>query len=243
MRAARAAIVVLASLLVTGCGNEVRKPPAAQPQEKVRLASAEFGEEYQADRKAAEAKYRGRLIELEGEIKAMGRNASKSAYISLEGAEDDLIGVMCFTADSKPWKKYVPGQKVKIRGQWAEPSATATLNECVVVEAGPNPAPALTAEQLAMEYSADLPATIKKYDKKYIFLSGEIVGTETNDAGAVTVELKGDGQTKVTCAFTALDRDLAEPLKVGQKVDLIGQFTLNFGKGEAKIYFCMPRDN
>jgi hypothetical protein len=264
----RPGAAVLFSLLLVGCGGETEKTkpqsnavsrnkdkdkdkskdgwvkdkhPDKPRKPDVSLASTAFGQEFKTDREAAKAKYQRKYIELEGEITGVGRKSANEAYLTLEGPKDDLIGVTCFTKDREPWNKYSPGQKVKLQGDWPEFAITASLIDCTIVEAGPNPAPVLTAEELAKESSADAEATIKKYDKKWLVLSGEIVGKETNDVGAATLELKGDGKTKVRASFTAFEKDITDPLKVGQKVELLGQFTLNFGKGETKIYFCMLR--
>lgn len=43
------------------------------------------------------------------------------------------------------------------------------------------------------------------------------------------------------CAFTALEKDVTKPIKVGQKLTVVGEFTLNFDTGnEVTLYFCLP---
>jgi hypothetical protein len=46
---------------------------------------------------------------------------------------------------------------------------------------------------------------------------------------------------KVTCSFTAFEKDVTKPIKVGQTIKVVGKFTLNFAGGdEVGIYFCLP---
>jgi tRNA_anti-like len=158
--------------------------------------------------------------------------------VSLE-AGGDLIGVTCFAANPEPWSQVVPGQKVKLKGRWP-PDGGGTLVDCVFVEVGEGGAISLSAENLAREYAADPEATTKKYDKKYLRISGEIADKEFNSAGAASVFLKGSGKVRVLCSFTAFENDLSKPLKAGQQVKLVGQYTLNFSKDEVGLYFCLP---
>jgi putative nucleic acid binding protein len=202
------------------------------------LTSVAFGEEYRKNKKDAEAKYNGKIIELSGTIAGIGRNVSKEAHITLDGAKGELLGVMCHTTDPEPWLKYARGQKVRIRGRGPDFSFGAALIECEVMEAGPNPASVLTADQFAREYGADPEAAGKKYEKQHIILTGEIINKTVNDVGAISLELKGDGKTRVKCAFTAFERDMAEPLMVGDKIKVLGEYTLNFDKEEATLRFC-----
>jgi hypothetical protein len=43
---------------------------------------------------------------------------------------------------------------------------------------------------------------------------------------------------KVTCSFTAFDKSRVKQLKIGQKVTLVGEYTLNFDEAEVRLYFC-----
>src|SRR5262245_41585318 len=73
-------------------------------------SAKEFDEEYNKDKKAAEARYKGKVVELSGTVKSVGRNIGKEAFLSLEAGPKNLAGVMCFTTDKQPWLKATPGQ-------------------------------------------------------------------------------------------------------------------------------------
>jgi hypothetical protein len=79
---------------------------------------------------------------------------------------------------------------------------------------------------LANEFSTDAAAANAKYKDKDVVLSGTVVGKRTNDLGAATIEVKGNGKLKVFCEFTAQDEDKAatRPVQAGQQVKLKGHF-------------------
>ena len=114
----------------------------------------------------------------------------------------------------------VPGQDITIRGRVPrdEDFINEPLMDCIVVEPKQSSALALTAEQLCRDAQADS----KKYNKAYMIVTGEVVSKSR--PGLTIVELKGDGQTKVRCQVYGKLSFLADPLKVGQKVKLFGQY-------------------
>src|SRR4051794_25512505 len=138
------------------------------------LTSKEFAEEYKKDRQAAEDKYKDKVVELSGLVAEVRRDSSKENFLLLEGAEKDISGVACYTTDKEPWRQATPGQTVKLRGRWREFALAATLDGCVVMKVTGPAAPSLTADELAKEYAADPDATSKKYDRKYLFVRGEV---------------------------------------------------------------------
>jgi hypothetical protein len=170
----------------------------------------------------------------------IGRTSEKRPQITLEGPPGDLLGVVCVLVENDPWKKYAPGQSVRVKGK-VPPSATAaSLTDCNVIEADQSPVPTMTAADLARDYEADRDTTVKKFDKKYVIVTGTILNTETNDVGAVAMELKGEGKTNIRCIFRATEKDIAEPFKPGQEIRVLGEFTLNLAPMEVKLYSCLP---
>src|SRR5262245_17084011 len=115
-------LVATGVVILSGCQKPTSTPAAGGPsadigqaEPDVRLTAAEFHKEVKADKEAAAAKYKGKVIELTGEVDNVGRNLADEAYVTLK-AEKDLLGVICFTTDPQPWGKAVRGQKVTIKG-------------------------------------------------------------------------------------------------------------------------------
>src|SRR5262245_2375033 len=79
-----------------GKGGDNRADADARPD--FSLTSKQFSEEYDKEEKAAEAKYKGKVIELSGLIIGMGRNVMEDVFLKLEGSKNDHSGVYCFMA-------------------------------------------------------------------------------------------------------------------------------------------------
>jgi hypothetical protein len=231
-------LLCVAGLVTAGCTRV--SPPPAPPEEKVlprpvkdpappdvtdtppkfTLTADELAREYQKDRAAADKKYDGAVIEVSGEVSMVGTNLAGDALVFLN---DRLT---CATVDKEPWASVSKGQKVTIKGAWLQSRGSASLEGCVIVEKGPNPATVLTAEQLAAEYAAGRQAAINKYKEKYLIVTGEVVTKDENRAGAPVLRLKGTDKVSVDCGFTADDeaKKAVEPLAAGHKVKVIGLF-------------------
>jgi hypothetical protein len=205
------------------------------------MTSVAFAETYAADRGEALHRYHDKVIELSGAITGMGRTIDRKAQLTLQGKPGTLLGVMCFTIDPEPWKKYTPGQNVKVVGRFTAKSGAAALIDCTVIDAGKSAVPTLTAAELTHEYGENREAAVKKYDEKYVVVSGEVLAKETNDAGAVQLDLKGEDKSIVRCMFPASEKDEADAIQPGQKVSVLGEFTLNLAPGQVKLYSCFLR--
>src|SRR5262249_21607086 len=155
--------------------------------------------------------------------------------LSLEAAPKNLVGVMCFTTDKQPWLKATPGQTVKVKGKWPPFVVSPALVECAITDVTGPGAPTLTADELGKEYGDNKDATTKKYDNKYLFLTGEIAKVSFNEAKAASVLFKTSGKTKVSANFTAFDKEENERLKEGQKIKVLGQYVFNFAPDQVGL--------
>jgi len=201
-------------------------PSRVQKTPDYSLSAADFGEEFAKDKNAAALKYKGKLIELNGVIDRLAVNLSEDPSVVFKGAKDDEGGnIRCFTTDRQPWRNLVPGQKVKIQGEIAD--NPPFLIRCVVVESGPMTATRVDAEELAKECEQNREQAEKKFGKKPLIISGEIVGMAVeksfNVDKASYLELKGDAKRKLWCHFY-LKASQLEPLKVGQRVEIQAEF-------------------
>lgn len=223
-------------------------PPKPKPKgEDLTGVAADFTmtaeaiqKEYATDKGAAEKKYMGKVIELSGTVQTIGRVGGDTPYIGLKAGKE-ILGVICITVDQEPWGVAVPGQAVKVKGRWPKDAFGLALTQSVFTDTGKYNAVTLTAEALAKEFAADAAGTVKKYDKRHVKLSGEIAAKEFNSAGAASVTLKTEGKITVKVSFTANENDLTKPLKAGQKLTVVGEFTLNFDtRDDVNLYFCYP---
>jgi uncharacterized protein (DUF1330 family) len=213
-----------------------RPDDISQVEPRFRLTAEEFSKEFETNPNSAAQKYRGRVIELSGEVKSVARNFDGESVVTLK-AEGQAIGVTCITADKEPWGKAVRGQKIKIKGK----AISGKVIDCVFVETGEYAGIRISATDLAREYAADREGTVKKYDTKHLVVSGEVASKNFNEVRAANIELKTDNKVKVACSFTALEKDLTEPIRVGETIRVVGEFTLNFGVDDkVELFSCLP---
>src|SRR5262249_57977692 len=111
---------------------------------------------------------------------------------------------------------------------------------CVLVQTGPSQAVVMSAEQLAKEYAADMEGTRKKYEDRWLQVTGEIVEREFNSAGASSVWLKGTDKVRVNCGFTPFEKNATRAIKIGQQLTVVGQYTSSFSPEETSVIFCLP---
>lgn len=230
-----------------GCGDknsddgQSDEPDLSTMKPDYSLSSVEFSAEYKSDNKAARAKYKGKMIELTGKVVGVGRNAGKEEFLTLEATKGSFLQVICFTRINDAWLKASPGQTVKLRGYWPPIVVTAALVKCQILEVQGESCPRLSAEQLAKEFDADSSATAEKYKKfSHLILDGEVASKEVNKVGAAEVFLKHGGKCRISCIFTAFEKDLTQPLEAGQQITVIGEFS-SFSANESSLtlYSCL----
>jgi hypothetical protein len=180
--------------------------------------------EFNTDKSAALAKYQGKMIDLSGVVKSVGDDGSgDSGLVEIVTGEGSL-GLPCYTVDKEPFAHLAPGQTVKLQGVWPKTAAEPRLRDCVIVEAGPSPAIALTAIQLATEYAAAPEGVKTKYDGKSLILNGDVTRKETKDSGNCTLFLKGTEKAHVEASFGAIHSGKTATIKDGQPIKLLVRF-------------------
>jgi len=220
----------------TGATTGPKGGPDPNKAADVSLTADEFAKEYKADSKGTAAKYKRKVIELSGTVDSFGKNFGGEVQLIL-GVKGEIVGVICFTADKKPWNQAAPGQTVKIKGTFPEVAISPALVNCVVVEASGPKETVLTAEDLGKAYDADPAAVKAKYKNKSLVLSGTVA--DKKDEG-LRVYFKTSSKVKVLASFTPSDKKDAEAIKPGQPARVVGQFSeLYGGDGEVAIGQCL----
>ncbi len=245
---ALAAVLAVVLFLSAGCSGKREKEEddkkggedkkgVADAKLDFSLTSKQFAEECDRDKAAAKAKYTGKVIELSGLMTGIGRNIFEDAFLILEGGKKSLFGVHCFMAEDQPWLKATPGQTVKVKGT-ASDFGPPQLVACVITDVSGPRAPTLTAEELAREYAAGQDATHKKYEEKHLFLSGEIAKVSINKAEVALVTFKTTGQPQVVAKFSPVAKKQTKDLTAGQKIKVLGQYTLRDAPDEVGLSEC-----
>ena len=188
------------------------------------LSAMELQAEFNTDKAAALAKYQGKTIDLSGVVKSVGDDGSADNGLVEVVTGEGSLGLPCYTVDKEPFARLAPGQTVKLQGVWPKTAAEPRLRDAVIVEAGPSPAIAMTALQLATEYAADPEGVKTKYNDKSLFLSGEVKQNDPKDSGNCTLILKGTEKAHVEVSFGAIYAGKTAKIKDGQPIKLLVHF-------------------
>jgi hypothetical protein len=202
------------------------------------LTAKEFGGEYKKDKKSFETKYKGKVVELKGVVRKVGRDpfGSTEARLYLEEAFD----IVCSTADKNPWRRALPGQKIRLKGRvpkW-KIANRGVLFGCVISDVSGPPPPTLTADELGKQYGTDRAGTSGKYNGKFIILTGETAKVEKGGILSTAVVFKTMGKPQVSALFFGFAHK-ADALKSGDKIKVLGEYGRNTSPDEVKLDDCI----
>jgi len=212
-------------------GPQDSKNPSGAGGEDFVLTATEF-HEANKDSKVADAKYKGKMVELSGQVKTVVTHFGKETSVWLK-SEKGGLGVNCMFDGTEVVGKVGIGQTVRIRGRaWV----ASTLKSCELLEKGPDTILRVTAVELAKEYSADPEKTEEKYKDRTLLVSAEVAAVEaTPGIHLKDVVLKGDGKTKVRCLFD--NSEEVERRKPGEQIILVGEFQA-INKSSISVHSC-----
>ena len=85
----------------------------------IKVSAITLTEEYDANKVAADQKYKGNLLEIMGTIDSIGKDILDTPYVILKGRELSLFGVQCMFSKDKESKliELKKGQTLKVRGK------------------------------------------------------------------------------------------------------------------------------
>jgi hypothetical protein len=209
-------------------------PLPAVGSEAIKITADALTKEVIADTKAAQAKYNGKIVELDGRVDSAKKLLNGYGF-SLQGAKEDptdIIGVLVMCKVPREAHRawwLMSGQRVKATGtvRIADPPRMVVLDDCKFELQEPAAKP-LAAKDLAEAVLKDADAVRKKYqnpeggDDVEIMVKGTVAELEKNDRGFRIVKLAGS--KGVTINFAVDDRDFAA-LEVGDVVIMKGDFS------------------
>jgi hypothetical protein len=224
-------------------GAVVSAPPTVPKAPKIDLLNTKpdftiSAEDYYDDldkrKPQAEEKYRGKVIQLRGEVLTLDRGPGGVGQVGLIASKSPGKQVICYTQFPEPWKAVFPGQQIEVRGTLPEPAVFPALADTIFVQFGDIPGTRITATELAKAYADDPKAALKKYRNHYLIVDGEIAAKDAD--GKVT--LKGLGKLKIDCRF---DPNLFPPeiFVVGKMIKAHGKHdAFAADEGSISLQFC-----
>jgi hypothetical protein len=211
--------------------QEAEKEDARQSEEVaaaksvVRVDAAELNRAYERNAFDADAKYKGKILEIRGMAGGVVTLATKTR-LTIDGNVD------CDFASSKKDELtgLEPLQNITVRGRCAGKTAGSSnvrLDHCSIVRFKRSPGtPTLkvTVDELQKSYEDNRPGE-EKYTGKTIQLTGPFARQTTDNSGKTTIFLKAKGKvliTEVSCSFPASAKGSLRDFKPGDEVVLNG---------------------
>ncbi len=120
-------------LFGTGVQEEIEKEVSTQPVYKFMLAEDLF-REYEANKVAADERYKGKILIVQGVVKDIDKDLSDEIYVELIGAEYSPDNVRCCFFNTHKYEvgQLIKGQKVMIKGKcYGSPVGDVVLKGCI----------------------------------------------------------------------------------------------------------------
>lgn len=241
-------------VLLSGCTKKPDEPgtpnapggPKVEPSQKgplgkpdFTLSAADLFNERRADAAAAEAKYKGKVIEVSGTVHKVARYGNQKVDVVELKSADGKPSVGCAVSDRNIAGKIGPEQTVRIKGRYN--TGLIALVDCELVEKGPETLIPLTAEALAKEFTADAAAGEKRLGKSVLLLTGEVAAVKTDPTTGKHIELKGDGKTVIRVHY--IGGEWPATYTVGAKVKMTAEIVaLAAEPGLCKLTIGFPLD-
>jgi hypothetical protein len=224
-------------------------PPKVDPP-PVSVSALALTEAFLTDAKKAEAKYKDKLLAVEGTVASARQNkVQKMGEVTLRGhtpkPDPDTgaslpLQVKCHVKPAVAGRVGLlgKGQRVLVTGRISNVSAgDVTMMDCVFEEQTRANTSRVAAEDISKQYASDKEEAAKKYQDKELIVRGTVEDLIAKD-GNFSVKLAGADKVRVACS---LEEDEFKTLKKGDKVVIKGEVAL-FDSGEVVVTsaFLLP---
>ena len=169
----------------------------------IALSAVDLSKEVVANAKAAEQKYQGKMLVVEGVVYSANRVITDDNVV-IYGfkKENELFGtdVHCLLKPDFKKKSYLlsKGQKLKVTGEFVGGVSRVILKDCTYVEISKSTVIEIAAKAVATAYVKDRAAAEKKYQGNELLLEGAVTKLEKSKDGFYSVILAGSGDFEVS---------------------------------------------
>jgi hypothetical protein len=184
------------------------------------------------------AKYKGKLIQVNGEVKS-GNPAKPNATLTLAGTDTKSVICLCAPGEFDKALKAGRGAQVEIKGLVADAAGGfTTMNDCAVVKATPA-GPPLRAANFTREFAQDAAKAEQKYKDKAVTVTGKVeaVGDGKIVLTGFTDPKKKLMSQKITANFGPDWKEALAKVKAGDEATVSGDFD-SYHEGDAALSGC-----
>ena len=117
--------------------NTQEKKKIEQPVETMKVTATQISEDYKANEVAADAKYKGKLLEISGLVDNIGKDILDTPYITFQTEQYAIVNqVQCMfsKSDEQSLSTLTKGQRVTLTGEVSSKLVTIIVKGCKIVE-------------------------------------------------------------------------------------------------------------
>jgi hypothetical protein len=236
--------------LAAGCQKGSGPEPEAGSEPEFSVTSEALAREYETDSAAADRKYKGKWVLVEGLMDNVDFldgdfvvSLKKAAVEPAAKPKGYVIHGYFLPSDAKKVSGLTRGQDIQFKGKCdgEQAGGVVELLSCELVVVGPDPSLPVTAAQLTRDYGRDEKAADAKYKDRYVLVEGTVVGLREQD-GVPAVLLEGHDEKspaplRVAATYSAGRKDEFAALKKGNKVKVKGECAGRF-LGEVSVRYA-----
>jgi hypothetical protein len=257
MRYLRSAALLAALLVAAGCGGTTShkaetdggkpsadskpptdgaKPPDTGARAELKVDADALAKEYADDKAKADARYKGKTLEVDGSLRMIVFHALGSPTVAVGEFEINPNQFKSLRVRAAFEPKSVEavaglttGQKFTFRGKCNGAAGdTVDFLDSVFLKAGDDPAVKVSAAELTKAFATDEKAAREKYEGKQVAVEGKFVEAKKEPTGAAAVVLEGFDEKaakpwRVVAAYPADQKERFQGLKKGDTVKIKGE--------------------
>jgi hypothetical protein len=130
--------IIIIILINASSGNKNPQPPQSESNNTeqetlIKISAVKLSEEYDANSVSADAKYKGKRVEISGTIKDIGKDILNTPYVMLDGSRNVFFGVQCMfpRTDEPKLVNLSKGQSITLTGKVSgEIIGNVILDDC-----------------------------------------------------------------------------------------------------------------
>lgn len=138
-------LIVLGIFIIIGSiggsdktGPTSQNTPVAAPEPAFSLTAIKMASDYKENEVAADAKYKGKLVELSGTVDTIGKDISDTPYIAFETENQyeviNRVQCMFKDGDTQALSAVSKGQKITLRGTVSGSLGNIIVKDCQIVQ-------------------------------------------------------------------------------------------------------------
>lgn len=105
-------------------------------REAIKVTASKLADDYKANEVAADAKYKGNLVEVSGIIGTIGKDITDTPYVTLTIGQYDILSVQCMFGrnDQTALATLAKGQSITLQGEVSGKLGNVLVRGCKIVQ-------------------------------------------------------------------------------------------------------------